>query len=66
MATVHVRYTCGCGFGADDVEAAKRHANSKGHTLTVLGVVKAPSKVPQRTEAELRREFGALREPFHM
>lgn len=44
MASVEIKYTCGCKFSTDKLEEAVEHADAKGHTLTVLGVVQGIKK----------------------
>lgn len=37
MAKSVVKFNCGCGFQCDNPMEAAIHADSKGHTLDVLG-----------------------------
>ena len=39
MATVKVKYHCGCGYSTDKVEEAVKHSDEKGHTLTAGGTI---------------------------
>ena len=39
MATVKVKYNCGCRYSTTDVEEAVQHSNQQGHTLTAVGTI---------------------------
>ena len=43
MATIDVKYTCGCGFSTKVVEAAVQHSNTQRHSLTALGMINKPT-----------------------
>lgn len=55
MASVTIDYNCGCGYHTKDLEAAREHADSSGHSLTVVGSVRAP-KVIKTVRAP--KEYG--------
>jgi len=39
MATVKVKFQCGCGYQTKNVEEAVKHSDEKHHSLTVLGTI---------------------------
>lgn len=39
MASVKVKYTCGCGFSTSELEEAVKHSDEQNHTLTAGGTV---------------------------
>ena len=40
MASIQIRYWCGCGYRTDQLEEAVKHSDEQKHTLTVLGEVR--------------------------
>lgn len=40
MASIDIKYSCGCHFSTNKLEAAVKHSDEKCHTLTVLGEVR--------------------------
>ena len=70
MASVIIRYTCGCGFTTYELEAAIKHSDERNHTLTVLGEVRqvkksakpgTSEKVPAIFASLPGTDFSALR-----
>jgi len=58
MASINIKYSCGCRFSTDKLEAAVKHSNERHHTLTVLGEIKC-EKSPEK--AVPTYDFNALR-----
>jgi len=39
MASMKVKYNCGCGYSTDNLEEAVKHSDEKNHTLTATGTI---------------------------
>jgi len=39
MASVKVKFNCGCGYSTDKLEEAVKHSDKLKHTLTAHGTV---------------------------
>lgn len=44
MASIRIKYQCGCGYQTDKLEEAVKHSDGKKHTLTVLGEIRKDEK----------------------
>jgi len=40
MASVNVKYSCGCGYSTKKLEEAVKHSDKEHHSLTVLGEIR--------------------------
>ena len=60
MTSVNIDYNCGCGYSTKDLEAAKKHADSHGHSLTVCGSIKA-----SMTSKELKKTTRTVSKVVH-
>jgi len=40
MASIQIKYSCGCGYATKLLEEAVKYSDDKKHTLTVLGEIK--------------------------
>lgn len=40
MASVDIKFTCGCGFSTAKLEEAVKHCDERKHSLTVLGIIR--------------------------
>jgi len=40
-AAIQIKYTCGCGFRTDKLDEAVQHVEKTGHSMTVLGMIRA-------------------------
>jgi len=63
MARITVKYNCGCGYSTSSLEAAIRHSDSLGHTLSAAGEIvhEKPKATAGTTEATSQGDFDALR-----
>jgi len=43
MASVKVKYVCGCGYSTSKLEEAVEHSNKEKHTLTANGTIEKES-----------------------
>lgn len=50
MASIYIRFNCGCAFSTSSLEEAVKHSDGECHTLAVVGEVRC-EKEPQRLEA---------------
>ena len=56
MASIEVRYNCGCGFHTSSLEAAVEHSDDTYHSVTVSGVIKPDTPKPAKlTQVAARR-----------
>jgi len=39
MASVKVKYSCGCGYSTGELEEAIKHSDEQKHTLTAGGTI---------------------------
>lgn len=44
MASVSIKYGCGCGYRTDKLEEAIKHSDQDNHSLTVLGTITKDNK----------------------
>ncbi len=64
MATVNVLYSCGCGAKAHSVEAAVRHSDGFGHTMSVSGaIISTTPKVVRPKVGRPIADAGYVRQP---
>lgn len=61
MASKDIHYNCGCEFSTTKLEEALEHADSTGHSLTIVGSIKAPRAVKDAKKAAKDATVAAAR-----